>query len=254
MKIKHKKIGSQHILYHESLDTKAQSALFNLSAFDPDHLLKSNCVYREASGRGPTYFFNQDEKHWVLKHYWRGGVIGKIFNDRYVWRSLETTRAYQELLLLNTLQSLELPSPIPIAARIIKHGLFYQADIITQAIDNNQSLVQRLKQPADNALWQNIGRTIARFHSNGIYHDDLNAHNILISERNEISLIDFDKGKVIKNGQQWMSKNLARLNRSLAKESTKGTINHFNTGNWSALMKGYGMIEDEDKEMLGEKN
>jgi hypothetical protein len=51
-----------------------------------------------------------------------------------------------------------------------------------------------------------------------------------------------------------MSKNLARLHRSLAKENTKGTINHFNTGNWSALMKGYGMNEDEDKEILGEKN
>jgi 3-deoxy-D-manno-octulosonic acid kinase len=239
MKIKHKKIGSQHILYHDSLDTKAQSALFNLSVFNPDHLLTANCVYREASGRGRTYFFNQDEKHWVLRHYWRGGIIGKIFNDRYWWLSLKATRAYQELSLLNTLQSLQLPSPIPIAARITKHGLFYQADIITQAIDNNQSLVQRLKQPVDKTLWQNIGRTIARFHSNGIYHDDLNAHNILISERNEVSLIDFDKGKVIKNSQQWMRKNLARLHRSLAKESTKGTINHFNTSNWSALMDGY---------------
>jgi 3-deoxy-D-manno-octulosonic acid kinase len=239
MAIKHKQIGQQHILYHDSLDTKAQSALFNLSVFDPHYLLESNCVYREAFGRGSTYFFNHEEQHWVLRHYWRGGLIGKIFKDHYLWQSLETTRAYQELSLLDTLQDLKLPSPAPIAARIIQHGLFYQADIITRAIDNSRSLVQCLNQEIDNTLWGNIGKAIAQFHNHNIYHDDLNAHNILISEDNKIALIDFDKGKHIKDDNKWMDTNLKRLHRSLEKEKALGNIKHFNENNWSALMEGY---------------
>lgn len=239
MAIKQKKIGQQDIIYHDSLNTKAQAALFDLSAFDPHHLLASNRVYKKASGRGCTYFFTQNEKHWVLRHYWRGGLIGKICKDRYFWHSLVKTRAYQELYLLDTLQQLELPSPTPIAARLIKRGLFYQADIITQAIDNNQSLTQRLNKPADNTLWRKVGKTIAQFHNHNVYHDDLNAHNILVSETDEISLIDFDKGKIIKDDKRWMKKNLDRLHRSLKKETAIGAINYFKANDWSLLMEGY---------------
>jgi len=239
MAIKHKKIGNEDIIYHDSLDTKAQSAIFSLSVFDPRYLLKSNQVYKKASGRGSTYFFTQNKNHWVLRHYWRGGLIGKACKDRYFWHSLTTTRAYQELSLLDTLQQLELPSPIPIAARLVKRGLFYQADIITQAIDNNQSLAQHLNKTTDNTLWERVGKTIAQFHNHDIYHDDLNAHNILVSETGEVSIIDFDKGKIIKSHEQWMEKNLSRLHRSLKKKTIKGKINYFKEDDWSLLMKGY---------------
>ncbi|MGH1486213.1 MAG: 3-deoxy-D-manno-octulosonic acid kinase [Cellvibrionaceae bacterium] len=248
MAIKHKQIGKQHILYQDTLDTKDLECLFDFSVFIPEQLIDKQKVYQKAVGRGITYFFEQSQHRWVLRHYWRGGLIGKLLSDQYLWQSLEATRAYQELTLLDTLDNLKLPAPKPIAARIIKSGFYYQADIITQAIDNSQSLVQRLNTSLEATQWQKIGMTIGQFHQNNIYHDDLNAHNILITDASNIYLIDFDKGKQINDNSLWREKNLERLLRSLEKEKGLGKIKYFDKNNWLELLKGYKDSEKEYKE------
>ena len=184
----------------------------------------------------------------MLRHYWRGGLIGKLFSDPYLWRSLETSRAYQELMLLDTLKHLQLPAPRPIAARIVREGCYYRADIITQAIENSHSLAQQLNTALEPALWQKIGMTIGRFHQHSIYHDDLNAHNILIDNNNDIYLIDFDKGKQLHRHSAWRKNNLERLLRSLKKEKHRGNLHYFNQDDWTELLKGYKDFEKSYKE------
>jgi len=87
---------------------------------------------------------------------------------------------------------------------------------------------------------------IRQFHDAGVYHDDLNAHNILLAE-DMIYLIDFDKGD-IRQGKSWKKKNLARLLRSLHKEQGKASQVQktfaFSNQNWEQLLKGY-----EDKRL-----
>ena len=53
------------------------------------------------------------------------------------------TRSFAEWYLTYHLHRAGLPVPAPIAARYVRHGLFYRADLITQRIENSESLAQR---------------------------------------------------------------------------------------------------------------
>ena len=206
-----------------------------------------NAITGSAQGRGTTWFVryvdpsDSQYKHWVLRHYYRGGLIGKIIHDSYFFTSLNNTRAAQEYALLAHMHTLGLPVPKPIAYRIVRKGLFYQADLLSTRIENAQDLVAILsKQNLSSQLWQHIGATIKRFHDNNIYHHDLNVHNVLIDNQDQVFVIDFDCGAVrASNQQNWKKSNLARLHRSFLKEADK--LPNFNWCNdhWQLLLDGY---------------
>jgi 3-deoxy-D-manno-octulosonic acid kinase len=204
-----------------------------------------SAVTGSAQGRGTTWFVqhthNNQKKHWVLRHYYRGGLIGKLINDSYFFTSQKNTRAAKEFALLAHMQSLALPAPKPIAYRVTRHGLFYQADLLSSRIEHAQDLVAILSKGAiAEDLWKRIGATIKRFHDHNIYHHDLNAHNILITEQKEIFLIDFDRGEIRTSNQaSWQRANIARLHRSFLKELKQLPNFHWQIDNWQLLLEGY---------------
>lgn len=223
-----------------------------INSFDPKMLdasywQKENAITGSAQGRGTTWFVkhsnkpNGQTKHWVLRHYYRGGLIGKIINDSYWFTSQKNTRAAREFDLLSYMQKLALPAPKPIACRVTRHGLFYRADLLSSRIENAQDLVAILSEKTlSDALWKKIGITIKRFHDNNIYHHDLNAHNILIDNNDNVFLIDFDRGEVRKSNQaSWQQANMARLQRSFLKEQNKLPTFHWQHDNWQLLLEGY---------------
>ena len=205
-----------------------------------------NAITGSAQGRGTTWFVkqndnkNEQENNWVLRHYYRGGLIGKIINDSYLFTSQKNTRAAREFTLLAHMQTLSLPAPKPIAYRITRHGLFYRADLLSSRIENAQDLVAILmKKSITDDLWFNIGKTIKRFHEQGIYHHDLNAHNILVDNNNKPWLIDFDQGEQRAIKQDWQQRNIQRLLRSFNKEQNKLTTFNWLEKNWETLLAGY---------------
>jgi 3-deoxy-D-manno-octulosonic acid kinase len=238
MAINHQQVNKHHILYQDGLSTKTKTAILDLSLFDANKLTEAGKILKTAKGRGTTYFIAHDSQELVLRHYWRGGLIGKFLSDTYLWQSLQTSRPFQEFSLLEYIQSKNLPAPKPIAAKISRTGLFYRADIITQAIPNSTSLVNKLQYSLDAKSWQSIGQTIRLFHDHDIYHDDLNANNVLFSEKN-IFIIDFDKGKIIINNSNWKQANLERLKRSLIKEKSLNNLTAFSDSDWQDLITGY---------------
>ncbi|PHR84032.1 MAG: 3-deoxy-D-manno-octulosonic acid kinase [Colwellia sp.] len=220
---------------------------FDSNMLDVSYWQQANAITGSAQGRGTTWFVKytnetgKQVRHWVLRHYYRGGLIGKIINDSYWFTSQENTRAVREFVLLGYMQNLALPAPKPIACRVIRHGFFYHADLLSSRIENAQDLVALLsKQTLSAALWKKIGITIKRFHDNNIYHHDLNAHNILIDKNDNVFLIDFDRGEIRKNNQaNWQRANMARLQRSFLKELNKLPIFHYQHDNWQLLLEGY---------------
>lgn len=215
---------------------------FNPTMLDAKYWEQQNAVTGSAQGRGTTWFVcHQHSKHWVLRHYYRGGLIGKLINDSYWFSSYKNTRAAKEFALLTTMQQLGLPAPKPIAYRVERNGLLYQADLLSSRIEHAQDLVAILtKQTINSDLWKKIGATIKHFHDNNIYHHDLNAHNILINESNQVFIIDFDRGEVRASNQgDWQQANMARLQRSFMKELAQLPIFHFNQDNWKSLLEGY---------------
>ncbi len=196
-----------------------------------------------SQGRGAAWFINQDEKNWVLRHYRRGGLPAKLNRDTYLgWRAAQT-RAIQEWNLLAWMFERDLPVPRPIAAQTswlgAKITALYRADIIVQAIPHTQNLSDIcLARSLDDDVWQAIGRCIARFHQQGIYHSDLNASNILLNQQADVFLIDFDKSERRSQGA-WQQQNLQRLLRSLNKYQSQNSQFHFTADNWRELYQAY---------------
>jgi 3-deoxy-D-manno-octulosonic acid kinase len=208
--------------------------------FEPKRLTARGWLIGGAMGRGYAHFFRYNGTDYVLRHYRRGGKIGPLFNDRYLWTGINSNRAWREWRLLARLTELDLPAPRPLAARVIRNGLFYRADLITARIPAASSLAQRLKAgalPPD--TWREIGRVIRRFHEVCVWHADLNAHNVLLDSKGAVVLIDFDGARFRKTGTRWREANLARLLRSLRKLKRQDLNFRFCDAHFDLLRAGY---------------
>lgn len=227
--------GNCYCVYDESLIDN-----FSPQLFSGDYWQHNNGLIGTAQGRGTTYFIATNQQQWVLRHYYRGGLMGKINKDSYWFTGLKNTRAAREYQLLKDMCSLGLPAPHPVGFRVIKHGLTYQADIMTSRIENAQDLVGILQTKSlPENIWQKIGETIKQFHSHNIYHHDLNSHNILLDDQQKVWLIDFDRGQQRQDNKVWPEKNMERLLRSFRKELARLTTFHWQERNWQQLMQGY---------------
>jgi 3-deoxy-D-manno-octulosonic acid kinase len=189
-------------------------------------------------GRGAVRFVQGEFGAGVLRHYRRGGLVGRVNRDRYLWRGEEQTRSFREFRLLATLRERGYPVPAPIAAGYDRYGAFYRADLLTALIPAAHTLAERLRDAPPAALpWDRIGATLARFHRGGVFHADLNAHNVMLDADGEVWLIDFDRGELRPPQGDWPRDNLARLLRSLRK---LGAARHPEfAGAWAALQRGY---------------
>lgn len=213
---------------------------FQPQHFDPDWWHAQHAVTGQSAGRGITWFVRQGEKEGVLRHYYRGGLLGKWLHDRYVFTGLQRSRAIAELRLLMTMQAQGLPVPTPWAARIQRHGLFYRTDILLERIPQTQDLVNTLRtRPLAASEWQTIGRTLRQLHQANVDHTDLNSHNLLLDTDGKVWVIDFDKSRQRADGV-WKQANLQRLLRSLRKELRLNPALHWQESDWQALLAGYG--------------
>jgi len=227
--------GPVYCLYDDS-----RLSDFSPQMLEPEYWQKQYQVIGQVHGRGVTWFVNYQNDELVLRHYYRGGLIGKLINDSYWFTSYETTRAVREYYLLAKLSELGLPVPQPIACRITKSGLFYTADLLMSRVKNAHDLVAILsEQSLSINLWQKIGATIKEFHQQGVFHHDLNAHNILIDENDKVWIIDFDKGEQRTINKTWQTANLERLKRSFLKEQQKCPGFNFQELDFNQLLKGY---------------
>jgi 3-deoxy-D-manno-octulosonic acid kinase len=231
--IQQRTINCQIILFDAERFPEVTSQMFT-----GQHWQKQNAITGQAIGRGTTYFFQYNKNEYVLRHYYRGGFIGKVLSDQYLYTGFEQSRAWQEFKLLQHMQTLNLACPTPIAAMLNKSGLCYRADIITTRIPYAQDLHHLLLEKSLTAdVFQKIGQTIAKFHNNQIYHHDLNIHNIMLDAEHSVWLIDFDKCG-IKLGDKWKRSNMSRLKRSFQKEQRLRNI-HWKYADWKILMSAY---------------
>ena len=92
----------------------------------------------------------------------------------------------------------------------------------------------------DGELAEEVGALVARFHRVGIWHADLNAHNVLVAP-DGLYLIDFDRGRLRVPAVAWQQANLLRLRRSLLKLGAAGQDEAvFEKNIWQPLLYRYG--------------
>jgi 3-deoxy-D-manno-octulosonic acid kinase len=208
------RLDGVHILYDAGRLHQPRPNLF-----DPDQWRRDGRLIGEASGRGRAYFLRADsgsgEEEWVLRHYRRGGFIARFNQDSYLYTGLERSRPFRELRLLALLREWSLPVPPPVAAGLICRGGFYRADLMTVRVPGQPLSSLLLSGQAGKALFEAVGEVIGRFHARGVFHADLNAHNILVADEG-IHVIDLDRGRLRSPGG-WQRANLDRLHRSMKK-------------------------------------
>lgn len=207
--------------------------------FDPDAWREEARVQPAGRGRGAAWFIDiPPDRRYVLRAYRRGGMVGRLISDRYLFTGSQRTRPCREIQLLEHLERQGLPAPRPVAARFRRHGLTYCADILTERLPDTRMLSDCLQDAAlPEETWRAIGQCIRRFHQAGVWHADLNAHNILLDSVGRVFLIDFDRGRIRTPGH-WRESNLRRLARSLDKLAA-GRPFHYTRDDWRALESGY---------------
>lgn len=192
-----------------------------------------------SGGRGHTLIIGDGRKEFVLRHFMRGGLLGRFVRDSYLWLGEDKTRPFAEWRLLYKLHEKGLPVPRPAVARYRRNGPLYTADIITCRVPDIRSLSIRLTESAPSEeFWAALGGCIRRFHDAGVNHADLNAYNVQVAVDDSITLLDFDRGCIVAAGP-WQQKNLARLHRSLQKVSRLDPRVHYSEANWQQLLEGY---------------
>ena len=232
--------GQSVIVYDDELISHIDE-----SFFDHSRWAGAKTVDGLGRGRGKALLIEYENQQWVLRHYYRGGLVSRLSTDRFLWAGLSMARSFREWSLLEHMCRSGLPVPRPVAARVRRRGVGYTADLITVRIPNVRTLSARLSAESLNSeLWHSVGRLIATFHAAGICHADLNAHNIQIDSGNNLYLLDFDRGRVRNSPGRWMQGNLDRLQRSLTKLLNQGVI-HFRPDDWTSLLDGYRSALDD---------
>ena len=69
---------------------------FSTEAFEPAYWQGRDAVTGQSRGRGVTWFVRHRGLSLVLRHYWRGGLMGKINPDRFWFHGVESSRAMAE--------------------------------------------------------------------------------------------------------------------------------------------------------------
>ena len=217
------------------------------SLFQPGYWSARGGLTAASLGRGAAWFIDTGGERWVLRHYRRGGTVARMLGDWFFWTGEERVRSFREFRLLEGLFGLGLPVPMPLAARYQRSGPLYRCDLIMCCIADAVPLSTVLAGGAiGDQSWRALGATIARLHHARVDHADLNAHNILVGTGGEISVIDFDRGRLRARSRgstgarcAWAERNLQRLHRSLEKISRGRPADRFSPASWQSLMAGY---------------
>lgn len=208
--------------------------------FDPAVWRARDALRQQGGGRGGVAVIDTPAGECVLRHYRRGGMVARLMGDRYLWTGADHTRCFAEFRLLVAVAALGLPGPVAVACRYRRHGLFYTADLITRRIPGAWTLAECLGYGRlDGELAGRVGMLVARFHRAGIWHADLNAHNVLVTSA-ALYLIDFDRGRRRATAEGWRLANLQRLHRSLVKlgAGAQGEA-AFRAAIWTPLLDAY---------------
>ena len=242
-------LGGKGLLTETVLKTPRGAILYDrsvISEISDERFLPSGWLHAEpvggvrgSGGRGNTMYVGNVPRQFVLRHFVRGGLVRKLIYDTYLWTGEDKTRPFVEWRMLAKMADSGLRVPRPAAARYRRRGPFYTADLITVRIPNVRSLSVCIGERAyDASFWQSLGASIRRYHAGGVYHADMNAHNLQIDADGVVWMLDLDRGRLLAPGP-WQQKTLARLHRSLEKTKLLNPDIHFSRENWEQFLEGY---------------
>jgi serine/threonine protein kinase len=182
-------------------------------------------VLRPTGGRGFIYRLSlRDRGYAIVRRYRRGGLIRHFTRDLYWERPF---RPFAELICTEIARQRQIPTVEVLAAGIERVTLgLYRGLFVSREAEECLNLWEWLRsqplQPQRQKIIESAAQVIARLHTAGIYHSDLNLTNILVTFRTSQPsslIIDFDRARVLTGSlsPRQRRRNLQRLQRSLYK-------------------------------------
>ncbi len=172
------------------------------------------------SGRiRPCNIFIEGIGQVVVKHYFRGGILGNL--NRRTYLKIGKTRSAAEFETLVHVRSIGVSAPEPVAfAFRKKRPVFYHAWLVTKEIQASETLadLSRTDPARAEAILKKAGEQVKRLIENGVMHVDLHPGNVLVDGNSCVYVIDFDRAKTgIKNRQNLAGLYLSRWRRAVVK-------------------------------------
>jgi lipopolysaccharide heptosyltransferase I len=160
----------------------------------------------------------------VVKTYARGGLIRYINPHHYMrWGPVRAQREFNWLLKLH---ALGFPVPHPLAY-VSQGRFFYRTWLVTAWIENKGTLARLSRQNGRlaEALLPQVQATIDQFCRQRILHVDLHPGNIIVTNDDQIRIIDWDKARrSSSNYYALLARYHKRWNRAIEKHGLPETI------------------------------
>jgi 3-deoxy-D-manno-octulosonic acid kinase len=207
--------------------------------FDASYWQHDASFQMTIGGRGGSSLIEVAGTRAVLRRYHRGGLVGRLISDQYLWLGKTLSRPWREWNILQRARGAGLPVPEPVAACACRTGPWYRAALITVYLEDTEMLTQRLEREKLSAdTWYRLGLLFKRMHSEGIRHADLTSDNVLIDSLDRLYLVDFDQARIMNRIDDWQWKPLYRFQRSMNKRHRNRALS-YGDDDWQTLMDGY---------------
>lgn len=162
---------------------------------------------------------------WAVRHYFRGGAMAMHMVDRYL--RLGHPRPWRELAASEAARSRGVRTPAVVGAAVYLDGACYRADLVTEVVPHARTLATVLFEQDGSRGWavamSRAGALIRRLAESGVFHVDLNAHNILLPDdaSADAIVVDLDRARILRRASASASEKMqARLTRSIVKVGT----------------------------------
>lgn len=163
----------------------------------------------------------------LVRRYLRGGLPARFVRDKYMGFR---PRPFRELYVMKSLyeSGAHVAEPYGAAVQWLFPGC-YRGWLATRFVEGAATLWKWLRDQSPSsderrAVLAEVGRSIRQVRALGVWHADLNMHNILIvpSSSPRVVLIDFDRARRARGDD--ITPELARLRRSARKLDPGGTV------------------------------
>lgn len=134
----------------------------------------------------------------------RGGLLARWVKKSYL--RIGKTRAQIEFEQLQAVKKIGVQAPQPVAFAC-KGSLFYRNWLVTLEIPCVQSMAQlsRTTPQLVPAALHSLCRQVDLLINEGILHADFHPGNVLVDDRDNVYLIDFDKAGVCRRSRAWLT-------------------------------------------------
>lgn len=161
----------------------------------------------------------------VIKYNTRGGLV-RLFVERTYTKIGKACNQIEFEQLINASKiGVNVPEPVAFAT---KGSLFYRGWLVLKEVKNSETLaaVSLKNESRIHKLLNEITRQISILINSGLYHVDLHPGNILITDNDQIFIIDFHKARMFNGSKQKLTNKYgARWKRAVKKHGLPELLN-----------------------------